>query len=201
MSQIVMPDGIGKEDTLEQRPDLHAKLPYQSGVVLVMFKNKTTLEEALALLEEHKISALEHSKDYFNLTHMLLVSVGPGKEQIWISHLMADHAGTKGPVWLAELNHQNHMIDKEIPVSINQLPQHAPHSLSVKIIDGISFDEAKRVLESLGLAVSNGDLLWENFSVITVVIPSGELDGWMEQLRSQKIVCRVEKVALRYALN
>lgn len=120
MSQIVMPDGIDKEDTLEQRPDLHAKLPYQPGVVLVMFQFKATFEQALALLEEHKISALEHSKDNFNLTHMLLVSVDQGKEQIWISHLMADHAGTKGLVWFAELNHRNYMTNKEVLTDTGQ---------------------------------------------------------------------------------
>ena len=77
-------------------------------------------------------------------------------------------------------------------------PEYAPHSLSVHMIEGISYAQARQFLENLGLIVCPEDRIWQQLSIASVRIPSGTLEEWISRLQSEIAIRRVTKVACHF---
>lgn len=80
---------------------------------------------------------------------------------------------------------------------LDDLPAHAPHSLNLHMIEGVSYEQAKQFVEHFGVIVLPQDRVWEQLSILRVRIPSGEnLDEWITKFESQIAIVRITKVPI-----
>lgn len=80
-------------------------------------------------------------------------------------------------------------------------PQYASGLLSVVFPHGTSYEDAKELLEDLGLAVHEKRLMWEYSWTVSITVADEELDKWITHLQANSRIIDVQKIPLRYALE
>ncbi|GEM_PF-5423523 len=80
-------------------------------------------------------------------------------------------------------------------MTFRDLPLYTPGLLNLHIIQGISYEEAKKLAETYGVIVLSHNNIWDRLSILQVQIPHQDsLDEWIKKLEVEIAFFRITKI-------